>query len=53
MFQRKLTRCKFVFVFVIVLMLLFSIALFYGVQRIDLNSFDYVNCIPYADGVCD
>ena len=52
-FQRKLTRCKFVFVFVIVMMLLLSIALFYGVQHIDLKSFDYVNCMPYADGLCD
>ena len=52
-FQRKLTRCKFVFVFVIVTMLLFSIAIFYGVQHIDLKSFDYVNCMPYADGLCD
>lgn len=52
-FRRKLTRCKFVIVFVIVTMLLFSIALFYGVQHIDLNSSHYVNCIPYADGLCD
>ena len=52
-FQGKLTRCKFVFVFVIVTMLLFSLALFYGVQQIDLNSFDYVNCMPYADGLCN
>ena len=52
-FQRKLTRCKFAFVFVIVTMLLFSIAIFYGVQHIDLKFFDYVNCMPYADGLCD
>lgn len=51
--QRKLTRCKYVIVFIIVTMLLFSIALFYGVQHIDLNSFHYINCIPYADDLCD
>ena len=53
MFRRRLTRCKFVFVFVIVTVLLFSIALFYGVQHIDFNSSNYVDCIPYADGLCD
>ena len=51
-FRHKLTRCHLVIVFLIVTMFLFSITFFFGVQHIDLNSFHYINCLSYADGLC-
>lgn len=54
LFQRKVALFQFLFVFVIVTMFLFSILLFYGVQHIHISLFfRYINCIPYAEGLCD
>ena len=53
-FCRKVALCRFIVVFVIVTMFLFSLALFYGVQHIGISSFfRYINCYPYAQGLCD
>lgn len=53
-FPKKFFLCQFIVVFTIVTIFLFSLALFYGLQRIDVSSFlRFVNCIPYAGGLCD
>lgn len=54
MIRRKLALFQFIIIFVTVTMLLFSFALFYGVQHIGPNSsIRDINCIPYTEGLCD
>lgn len=53
-FQQRLVLCQCIVVFVIVTIFLFSFALFYGLQQMTLSSFfRYINCIPYAEGLCE
>ena len=53
-FKHKVILFQLLLVFVIVAMFLFSIVLFYRVQHIHIRSFlRYLNCIPYAEGLCD
>ena len=52
--SRKVTLIQSLLIFVIVTLFLFSLVLFYGVQQIREDSFSsFINCIPYAKGLCD
>ena len=54
MFQRRVALIQSLLIFVIVILFLFSLVLFYGVQQIRADSFfSFINCIPYAKGLCD